>query len=53
MRSKIKIVLRDPLNFSNQIDYNIIPEDNVLAEDWIVALKKLLTGGNLLEKNLE
>jgi hypothetical protein len=51
MRSKIKIVLRDPLNFSNQIDYNIIPEDNILAEDWIVALKQLLTSGNLIEKN--
>lgn len=47
----VKIVLRNPLNYSDQIDYTIIPHDNPLANDWIVALTKLLQSGNLLEKN--
>lgn len=47
----VKIVLRNPLNYSDQIDYNIIPHDNELASDWIPALKGLLQSGNLLEKN--
>lgn len=47
----VKVVLRDPLNYRDQIDYNIIPHDNPLAQDWIVALKELLQNKNLLEKN--
>jgi len=47
----VKIVLRNPLNYADQIDYNIVPYDNQLAEDWIVALKELLQNKNLLEKN--
>jgi len=47
----VKIILRNPLNPSDQIDYNIISHDNELARDWIIALKDLLVAGNLLEKN--
>lgn len=47
----VKVVLRNPLNYSDQIDYTIIPHDNELAQDWIVALKELLQNKNLLEKN--
>jgi hypothetical protein len=47
----VKVVLRNPLNYQDQIDYNIIPHDNTLAVDWIQALKDLLRSGNLLEKN--
>lgn len=47
----VKIILRNPLDHSDKIDYNIIPEDNQLAVDWIYALKDLLRSGNLLEKN--
>jgi hypothetical protein len=47
----VKVVLRNPLNYNDQIDYTIIPCDNSLARDWIVALKKLLQSGNLIEKN--
>jgi len=47
----VKIVLRNPLNYTDQIDYNIIPHDNELSHDWIVALKDLLRSDNLLEKN--
>jgi hypothetical protein len=47
----VKVVLRNPLNYSDQIDYNIIPHDNPLAHDWALALKALLQNNNLLEKN--
>jgi hypothetical protein len=47
----IKVVLRNPLNYSDQIDYTIVPHDNELARDWIPALKRLLQSNNLLEKN--
>lgn len=48
---KVKIVLRDPLNKTDKIDYNIEVLDSALATDWIVALKELLKNGNVLEKN--
>lgn len=50
MASKVKVILR---NFNNgrTIDYNIIPHDNQLAREWIQALKDLLRGGYVLEKN--
>jgi hypothetical protein len=47
----IKIVLRNPLNFKDQIDYNIKVHDSELAISWYNALKKLIIKGNLLEKN--
>ena len=47
----IKVVLRNPLNYKDQFDYNIIPHDNDLSKNWINALKELLTNKNLLEKN--
>ncbi len=47
----VKVVLRNPLNYSDQIDYNIVPYDNPLAKDWIVALTEILQNKNLLEKN--
>lgn len=47
----VKVVLRNPLDYKDKIDYNIIPYDNPLAQDWIVALKDLLQSNNLLEKN--
>ena len=39
------------MDFSDTFSYNIIPNKNQLADDWIAALKKLLSSGNLLEKN--
>jgi hypothetical protein len=47
----VKVTLRNPLDYDDRITYNIIPHDNILARDWIVALKELLQAGNLLEKN--
>lgn len=51
MRSNVKVVLRNPLNFKDTIDYNIIVQDHILSQDWIQALKHLLTSNYLLEKN--
>lgn len=47
----VKIVLRNPLNYSDQIDYTINPYEHELSKDWIVALKHLLQQKKLLEKN--
>jgi hypothetical protein len=47
----VKIVLRNPLNYNDTVDYHIRPYDNQLSKDWILALKELLQSGNLLEKN--
>lgn len=50
-QSKITVTLRNPLDYSDLIDYYIIPNETKLAQDWVQALKKLLKSGNLLEKN--
>lgn len=50
-QSKVRIVLRNPLNFKDQIDYTISVHDHELGRDWINALKGLIQSGNLLEKN--
>lgn len=47
----IKIILRNPLNYKEQIDYSISINDTELAQDWVHALKLLLQSGKLLEKN--
>jgi len=47
----VKVVLRNPLNYKDQFDYDIIPHGYTLSVDWIQALKDLLASGNLLEKN--
>lgn len=50
-QSKITVTLRNPLDYTDQINYYIIPDEHQLARDWVKALKKLLKSGNLLEKN--
>jgi len=47
----IKVVLRNPLDHLDQVDYTIRAEDHELAQDWQIALRDLLQSGNLLEKN--
>jgi len=49
--NKVRIVLRNPLNHQEQMDYTIVANDSELAQDWISALKLLLQSGKLLEKN--
>jgi hypothetical protein len=51
MTSNVKVVLRDPTNFKNTIDYTINVLDNPMGRDWINALEKLLVSGKMLEKN--
>ena len=51
MTQSVKVVLRDPLNHQDQIDYTITVADNLLGRDWTTALKKELSSGRLLEKN--
>lgn len=48
---KVKIILRNPLNYSDQVDYTITAFDHELGCDWIQALKNILLKGNMLEKN--
>ena len=50
MPSKVKVVLRD-YRTGQTIDYTIVPHEHALADKWIIALKNLLTNGNILEKN--
>ena len=51
MTSKVKVVLRNPVNKKQQLDYVIEAQDHELAHDWIQALQGLLHSGKLLEKN--
>jgi len=50
MPSKVKVVLRD-YRTNAKIDYNIVAHEHELADKWIIALKELLSSGNILEKN--
>ena len=47
----IKVILRNPLDRTDLVDYTIETSDSLLAQDWIIALTNLLQSGNLLEKN--
>jgi hypothetical protein len=47
----VKVILRNPLNRNDTIDYDIEPHDHELSHDWIIALKNLLQQNKLLEKN--
>ena len=48
---QVKVTLRNPLDYSDTLDYFIKVYDNPLARDWISALKQLLQSNCLLEKN--
>ena len=48
---KVKVVLRDPLNKQQMLDYTIAVNDTPLAENWYAALQDLLRNNNYLEKN--
>ena len=50
-QSNIIITLRNPLKYTDQIEYIIRPYSHELAQDWVSALKELLINRNLLEKN--
>lgn len=50
-QSVVRVTLRNPLDYADQISYHIRVFDNALARDWYEALKRILINGNLLEKN--
>lgn len=47
----IRVVLRNPLQHQDQVDYTIAVADTALAQDWVTALTQELRSGRLLEKN--
>lgn len=51
MQSNVKVVLRNPLQHKDQIDYTIEAFDSELSTDWLTALTQLLQSNKLLEKN--
>ena len=51
MTQSVKIVLRNPLNKSDTIDYTIAVNDTPMAYNWHQALQKLLRQNKYLEKN--
>jgi len=50
-QSTVKVTLRNPLDYTDLIDYYIVPNNTQLAKDWVSALEKLLRSQNALEKN--
>jgi hypothetical protein len=48
---EVKVTLRNPMDHNDLLDYYIVPNDSKLAQDWVYALKELLSSKNLLEKN--
>ena len=48
---KVKIILRNPLDKKQEIDYNIEVNDHDMARRWYEALNDLLRNNNYLEKN--
>jgi len=50
MASKVKVILRN-VETKEHMDYDIIAHDHQLSRDWIAALKDLLRGKYVLEKN--
>jgi len=51
MTQSVKIVLRNPLNKSDTIDYTIAVNDTPMANNWYLALQDLLKQNTYLEKN--
>ena len=48
----VKVTLRHSLNKDKKLSYYINPDDNILAQDWLVTLKDDILKKNLyLEKN--
>ena len=48
---KVKVILRNPLNKKQQIDYDIEVQEHAMADRWLAALNGLLISDAYLEKN--
>lgn len=49
--NKVKVVLRNPVNKQQMLDYTIAVYDTPMAARWYAALQDLLRNNNYLEKN--
>ena len=47
----VKVILQNPLDKTDTVDYTIVPNDTLLANDWLHALKDILREQRHLEKN--
>ena len=52
-QSVVKVTLRNPLDYSDLLDYYIVPNSSPLGQDWVLALKKLLEQGNTRKEFLD
>ncbi len=50
-QSKVTVTLRNPLDYKDLMSYDILVYDNILAQDWMRALKGVLLNDNQIEKN--
>lgn len=50
-QSRVKVTLRNPLDYTDKISYYVDAYNTQLAKDWCSALKQLLNGKKHLEKN--
>jgi hypothetical protein len=51
MPNKVKVILRNPLDRNQQLDYTIEGNDTELSRDWLTALKNdIVSPGLMLEK---
>ena len=48
---KIKVILRNPLDKKDIIDYDIVVDDHIMAHNWYAALNGILQSQPYLEKN--
>lgn len=47
---EVKVTLRNPLDKQDTLDYYIVSDDHQLAQDWIRALKEILSSNLQLQK---
>ena len=47
---EVKVTLCNPLDKKHTLDYYIVPDDNQLAQDWLVALDEILNSKLRLQK---
>lgn len=50
-QSEVTVTLRNPLDYSDQLDYYVAVDNSLLAQDWLTALKEILSSKLQLEKN--
>lgn len=51
MNNIVTVTLRNPLDYTDLLQYHIKPNATAMAQDWIRALEQLLASGKPVEKN--